>query len=164
MIYCQPRSPLGLIWSLNWIGLDGCNMLNFIRLMCRLEGRERHIVRDIHTLLHISWLHAAPCCSEMWELLQTDTNGDSCPGRGKNMHRAELRWSFESDIKNILSGRELRSALLQSVCSGRLQSRHCSHSHWRDHCLVSPGNRDTRLPRWGWTLLNLLISVDFQRI
>ena len=69
--------------------------------MCYHEGQEREI--DIldgpFSTLHISLGSTLQCCSEMWELLQTETNGDSCPGREKIC--IESRQSFGSDIKNI---------------------------------------------------------------
>ena len=105
----------------------------------------------------------------MWELLQTDTNGDSCPRPpGKNYASSfELRrrlWGEGwSDIKNI----ERECSALQSACSTRLQSRHCSHSHCRDHCLLvpclHPGNISTTFAKQRMNSFELIDShIDFQ--
>ena len=122
-------------------------------------------MRQTHSPHCISPGSMLQCCSEMWELLQTDTNGDSCPGREKIC--IESRQSFGSDIKN--NPRRERAV----HCSLHAAPAGCSLDAAVIHtagiivlcCRPSsawPGNISTRLPRCGWTLLNLLIPADLE--
>ena len=118
-------------------------------------------MRQTHSPHCISPGSMLQCCSEMWELLQTDTNGDSCPGRGKICIEPRRARAGVSNQTLKIFWREL-CAVLQSVCSDRLQSRHCSHSHCRDHCLQSPGlERETHKAAKMW--MNSLELIDFCR-
>ena len=133
---------------------------------CATRKGDRYIVSTGHSPHCISLGSTLQCCSEMWELLQTETNGDSCPGREKIC--IESRQSFGSDIKNIPRRERAVHCSLHAAPAG------CSLDSAVIHtagiivlCRLSQpsqGNVSTRLPRCGWTLLNLLISFDFQRI
>ena len=106
------------------------------------------------------------CCSEMWELLQTDTNGDSCPGREKIC--IESRQSFGSDIKNNPRRERAVHCSLHAAPAGCSLDAAVIHTAGiivlcRRPSSAWPGNVSTRLPRCRWTLLNLLISDDLDK-
>ena len=124
-------------------------------------------MRQTHSPHCISPGSMLQCCSEMWELLQTDTNGDSCPGREKIC--IESRQSFGSDIKNNPRRERAVHCSLHAAPAGCSLDAAVIHTAGiivlcRRPSSAWPGNISTRLPRCRWTLLNLLISDDLEEV